>query len=321
VAEQEAVFRSGAFCLRGTLALPAGDPPFPCVLMIVGSGRVDRDENQRAFRLNVMNTLAARLAERGIGSLRYDKRGVGASEGDFWTAGFFDNVADAQAAVAYLRGQPLVDPGKVFVLGHSEGAYIAARVAAGDPDGVGDQAGAGDQGLAGAVLLAGGARPGEEELHWQGRRVAETLTGFNAWLIRLLRTDPVKRQADQLEKVKRSRKDHYRAQLVARVNARWFREFLAYDPRADLARIHVPVLAITGEKDVQVDPGNLERMRELIPAPFEAHAVPDLTHLLRREEGPPGIGTYRKQIKRPLDPRIPALIIDWLERHIVRDGC
>lgn len=303
--EQQVVFRSGALCLRGALTIPEGDPPFPCVLLAVGSGRVDRDENQRAFPLNVMNTLAARLAERGIGSLRYDKRGVGASEGDFWKTGFFDNVTDAEAAIAFLREHSLVDPGKIFVLGHSEGAYIAARVAAGD------------SGVAGAVLLAGGARVGEQELRWQGRRVAETLTGFNAWLIGLLRIDPVKRQAKQLEKIKRSQKDSYRAQLVAKVNAKWMREFLAYDPREDLARIDVPVLAVTGEKDIQVDPHNLERMSELVPAPFEAHAVPDLTHLLRREEGPAGLATYRKQLKKPLDPRVPALVIDWLERHII----
>lgn len=313
--EQEVVFRSGALCLRGTLAVPEGDPPFPCLLTIVGSGRVDRDENQRAFPLNVMNTLAARLAERGIGSLRYDKRGVGASEGDFWKTGFYDNVTDAQAALAFLREHSVVDPAKVFVLGHSEGAYIAARVAAEAA------APASAAGVAGAVLLAGGARLGEEELRWQGRRVAETLTGFNAWLIRLLRTDPVKRHAQQVERIKRSQKDSYRAHLVAKVNAKWMREFLAYDPREDLTRIDVPVLAITGQKDIQVDPGNLERMGALIPAPFEAHAVSDLTHLLRREEGLGGLASYRKQLKRQLDPRVPALVIDWLERHIFQNGC
>lgn len=68
-------------------------------------------------------------------------------------------------------------------------------------------------------------------------------------------------------------------------------------------------------------PGNLERTRELIPAPFEAHAVPDLTQLLRREEGPAGLATYRKQLKKPLEPRVPTLVVDWLEIHVGRDGC
>lgn len=287
--------------LAGTLALAAEPRRSACVLMIPGSGQVDRDENHKRIRLNVFGELAGRLAERGFDSLRYDKRGVGQSEGDFWTAGLAGNAADVAAAVGFLQTHGAGGRSRIFLLGHSEGAYLAVMVAARTT------------GLAGVVLLAGGARPGEEELRWQGEQIARSLTGFNAFLVKLLRIDVVKAQAKQIDKIKRSREDTYRAQLVAKVNAKWMREFLAYDPKGDLAQITCPILAITGAKDLQVDPGNLERMAALAKVPFAGHVVPDVTHLLRSEAGPPRLSTYKEQVTRPLDARVVRLILDWLD--------
>lgn len=303
--EQDASFVCAGSRLAGTLALGAEPRRGACVLMIAGSGQVDRDENHKRMRINVFGELAGHLAERGFDSLRFDKRGVGQSEGDFWTAGLADNAADVAAAVEFLRTHGTQERGRIFLLGHSEGAYLAVMVAATTTS------------LAGVVLLAGGARPGEEELIWQGEQVARSLTGFNSLLIKLLRIDVAKAQAKQIDKVKQSRKDSYRAQLVAKINAKWMREFLAYDPREDLAEITCPILAITGAKDIQVDPGNLQRMGAVVKAPFESHVVSNVTHLLRSEAGPPRLSTYKEQITRPLDSRVVGLVLDWLEGQSV----
>lgn len=304
--EREVVFESAGLKLSGTMAVPelAGAPgPVPAVLMVPGSGQVDRDENHKRMRINVLGELAGHLAAQGIASLRYDKRGVGKSEGDFLSAGFHDNVADAAAALAFLGAQDPVDGRRLFLLGHSEGAYIVTRLAAVSP------------GLAGVILLAGGARSAEEELRWQGAKVGESLTGFSARLVKLLRIDLVKSQAKQLEKIKRSQKDWYRVQLFAKVNAKWMRELLAYDPAEDLARIQAPLLGITGSKDIQVDPGNLERMAALVRAPFEAHVVPDVSHILRADPGAASLAAYKKQAQRPVEPKVVQLILDWLDRQ------
>jgi uncharacterized protein len=300
--EQDLQFSSGSLLLAGTLATPDRGGPFPCVLLLPGSGRVDRDENLKKLPIDVLRQVAADLAGRGIASFRYDKRGVGSSQGHYGRSGLYDHVADAEAALTFLAVRPDVAAGRLFVLGHSEGAYISVRVAAERPD------------LAGVVLLAGGARTGEEELRWQARRVVDTLTGFNAFLIRLLRIDPLKSQAKFLEKIKRSSEDTYRVRL-RKINAKWMREFLAYDPAPDLARIRAPILAITGAKDIQVDPANLERMGKIVAASFEAHVVPDVTHLLRRESGPGGIRTYKEQVKRPVAPEVLALIGLWVKKQ------
>lgn len=302
--QREVSFVSKGQRLEGTLVLPDTPDPCPAVLMIVGSGMVDRDENAPGMPIDVMRQLAEHLAEHGIGSLRYDKRGVGASEGDFWTAGLSDNTDDAAAAIDCLRSQPEVDPSRVFVLGHSEGATICIRLAGAHAP------------IAGAVLLAGVGRVGREALLWQGEQVVPGMTGFNKWLIGALHVDVRKSQIKAFAKIEKSTKDTYRVQGIRRINAKWMREFLAYDPTADLGRIGVPVLAITGSKDIQVDPADLELMASAVSSEFESHVVPDVTHLLRADADPvPSINSYKTQIAEPVDERVVDLTTDWLERH------
>jgi len=302
--EQEIEFTSQAFQLAGTLAWPEGEGPYPGVLLIAGSGQVDRNENHKRLPLNVFGEIASHLAEHGIATLRYDKRGVGASEGDFWGTGFFDNVSDAAAALQCLKDQQGIRPEVVFVLGHSEGSVIATKLAADGAD------------VAGAILLSGPARSGEEVLKWQAPRVMRGMRGPVKWLIKLLRMDVIKSQQKQIDKVKRSSKDWYRTQLIAKVNARWMREFLAYDPSEDMPRIRVPVLAITGSKDIQVDPRDLTRMSALIQAEFEYHDLPDVSHILRVEPGEPTVSTYSKQARQPVDSRLLQLVSQWLRRRV-----
>ena len=94
------------------------------------------------------------------------------------------------------------------------------------------------------------------------------------------------------------------------------REFLAYDPASDLSQIAVPVLAITGSKDIQVDPEDLKLMEKIIKSPFEYHILPDVSHLLRTETGEASISNYKKMVQQPMDTRIPHIILDWLNRQI-----
>ena len=301
--EREVAFTADGLRISGTMALPAPEGQYPCVLMIPGSGQADRNENSKKLPINVFGELSQHLAGRGICSLRYDKRGVGLSEGDYWEKGFSDSLADANAALSFLKAYQQIRGDKIYALGHSEGAYIATRLAAAGT------------GVAGAVLLAGGARSGEEELKWQALQVAAGLKGLNRWLVKVLRIDVVKSQQKHLDRIKRSHKDSYRFQLVAKINAKWMREFLAYDPSEDLAKIQIPLLAITGAKDIQVDPGNLPRMATLVTAPFEYHVVPDVTHLLRSEAGTPSISTYKRQVHEPMDRRVVDLVLGWLDRQ------
>jgi hypothetical protein len=96
--------------LAGTLTLPDAPAPVPAVLLATGSGPLDRDSNHRRLRFDVTRALAHALAEGGLASLRYDKRGVGGSPGDWRAAGLYDNVDDLARVLGALATRPEVDP-------------------------------------------------------------------------------------------------------------------------------------------------------------------------------------------------------------------
>ncbi len=117
--------------LSGSLALPkTGQAPYPTLVLITGSGPQDRDET--IFGCKPFLDITRRLTEAGFAVFRYDDRGVGKSTGVFLASSVTDFVHDAEAVVAALRGNKSVQAQRIFLVGHSEGGYIAAKVAGQD---------------------------------------------------------------------------------------------------------------------------------------------------------------------------------------------
>lgn len=280
---------SGGLTLAGTMLRPLG--PRGGALFLNGSGPLDRDSNMDGQRLDVAKTFATALADAGWASLRFDKRGVGQSTGDVLTSGFDDEAADAEAALSYLTR---VTDGPVVILGHSVGGTVAVRLAARHT-------------VAAVVLLATPARRLREVALWQTDRIAETLPG-PSWLAPRLFKAAQRRGWRSLD---RSTGDTIRG-VFRRQPARWFREALAYDPTPDLAALTCPVLSVTGRKDLQVDFADVAVMESLVKGPFRGETPFDLTHLLRTEHGPAGIMSYRRQLKRPVDPSLVDDVVAWI---------
>ncbi|HYO39080.1 MAG TPA: alpha/beta fold hydrolase [Nocardioidaceae bacterium] len=302
-AEHAVTFTSGQHTLAGSLTIPPGEGPFPAVLLLPGSGPIDRNSHHKRMPLGITGQLATALDAAGLATFRYDKRGVGASTGRWHAAGFSDNRDDAAAALQLLLTHPEVDPARVIVLGHSEGALHAAGLAA---DGAT---------IAGLVLLSCSALPGEALLRWQSAQIAPTLPTPVRVLLRLLRTDLQARTAKTHDKIKATTTDEARIEGV-KVNARWHREFMAHDPRTDLARIAVPVLAVTGGKDLQVPAADLAQIRELVPAPVETHEIADLSHILRAQPGPASLSGYKQEMRQPVDTGLVDLVVGWVSARV-----
>ncbi|MDA8321488.1 MAG: alpha/beta fold hydrolase [Actinomycetota bacterium] len=160
------------------------------------------------LRGGITRVIAERLDAIGVSSLRFDKRGTGASEGDHLRAGMDQRLADVRAARDWLAARA---PGlPLLVIGHSEGTYYAARLAA-------------DGHAAGAVLLSGAARPGREVITYQVAEMAERVPASTKLILRLMRTDAVRAQRKNQAKIMASSADVLRLQGV-RVNARWVRD-------------------------------------------------------------------------------------------------
>jgi len=90
---------------------------------------------------------------------------------------------------------------------------------------------------------------------------------------------------------------------------------MAHDPRTDLARITVPVLAVTGSKNLQVNPADLEVIRGLVRDSVETHVAPDVTHLLRGQPGTASLRSYKREIRAPIDAELTRRVTTWLRAH------
>jgi alpha/beta superfamily hydrolase len=291
-------FPSAGLHLAGTFTTPSGPGPFPAALLLAGSGPLDRDGNHKRIPLNVSRDLARVLADAGWASLRYDKRGIGASAGEYLPTGFYDELADAAAARDWLLARD--DVTAVVVIGHSAGAVQAVELAGAEPP------------VDGAILLATSAKTGEQTLRWQARQIGDNLVPRPVRaLMRLFRTDVLKQQDSAIAKLKATTGDTARIQM-ARVNAKWMREYIAYDPVPALQAAAAPLLAITGSKDTQVDPADLDVVAAQASA-AKVSRVEDVDHVLRYE--PAAFSNprhYGKQARQPIDPRVITAIVAWL---------
>ncbi len=98
--------------------------------------------------------------------------------------------------------------------------------------------------------------------------------------------------------------------------ARWFREFMAFDPSAELRRIECPVLAITGASDLQVEPGDVAEIGRLVRGPFDGRTPEQLTHILRRHDGPPSLSSYRAQLEKQMDAGLVEQVVQWTAEQV-----
>jgi uncharacterized protein len=296
---------SGGCALAATY-LEAAEP-IAAALLITGSGRTDRDSDVRLplgqkLKGAITREIATALGGVGVSSLRFDKRGVGASAGDYFTIGMDQRAADVRAVRDWLAAKTSGLP--LLAIGHSEGTYYAEQLAAAEE-------------AAGAVLLSGPARSGGDVLTYQVAELADRIPASAKLILRLMRTDVVRAQRKNLSRIMASTADVMRVQGT-RVNARWTRDFVTYDPAPVLARITVPVLAITGAHDLQVPPEDVEVMGRLVQGPFEGHVVADLSHLLRPDPDSIGPRGYRRQARQPVSPEVLRLITDWITSHWAR---
>ncbi len=321
----------GGHTLAGTFTRPASEGPFPAVILISGSGPQDRDEALMGHRPFLV--LADHLTRRGIAVLRYDDRGVGESTGDFGTATSQDFASDALAAVAYLKTRDDVDPGKIGLAGHSEGGVIAPMAAVASPD------------ISYIVLMAGTGVNGERILYAQAALIAraagapEEAIAANREqqraIFEVLKREPDPGRAGEAiaaiiragleranaggETVSDDAMQQAVAAQVQQVNNPWFRYFLTYEPAPMLERVTVPVLAINGEKDLQVP--YEENLREIEAAlrrggntRFETHALPDLNHLFQHAQT--GAPSEYQSIEETWSVEAMELIADWILRTV-----
>ncbi len=310
---------AAGIALAGTFSAPLGKGPFPTVLLIAGSGPNARDEE--VFGHKVFLVLADALNRAGIATLRYDKRGIGASTGNFAQSTSDDFASDARAALAYLRTRPDVDALHLGVMGHSEGGLIAPMLAADDAH------------VAFVVLLAGPGVNGRRILLSQKALILradgqpdaqiEKAVGFNRVAFDTVAQAP---SAEEARLQLKARLDpmvasHQLSQqqsdvLIGQITSPWMRHFLRFEPAPILRKVAVPVLALNGALDLQVEPvENLAAIRMALAGNRDATVLelPGLNHLLQTAKT--GSPSEYADIEETVSPAALDTITAWVAAH------
>jgi fermentation-respiration switch protein FrsA (DUF1100 family) len=304
ILETEIRFRSGDIELAGTVTMPAGAGPYPGAVLISGSGAQNRDEDspgKGGLKLHIFRRIALTLARKGIASLRYDDRGVGQSGGVFSGATLEDFTDDARAAVYALRHYEHIDPERVSIIGHSEGAIIGPVIAGGDA------------GISALILMGGPAQSMHEILIHQNRYLAEAAGQSPEDLqealddLEILVDFLTSGQAWDPEKVPSRYKD-----LGA--SHEWLRQHLLHDPAGAIRAVRCPVLIVQGGKDFQVPPENATMLGEALGdagnPDVEVRIFDELSHLFAGSEGG-GMAEYSDS-DIDVDEEFLAYIAEWL---------
>jgi pimeloyl-ACP methyl ester carboxylesterase len=321
--EEEVTFTNAqtSVSLAGTLTLPPGPGPFPAAILLSGSGPHDRDESVAGHRPFLV--LADHLTRKGIAVLRFDKRGNGKSTGDYAKATTEDFASDADAALAYLKPCKEIDPKKIGLIGHSEGGMIAPLVAAHSSD------------VAWIVLLAGPGLTGEDILLLQSELILKAASvgpgevtrtlAFDKQTYVLIRQekDPVVLEAKLNDLVQSTSTGAALSPAAVQSQLRmlvspWFRYYLDYDPVPALQKTLCPVLALNGEKDLQVPPKeNLAKIRKALQdggnRDFQTTELPGLNHLF--QHCPTGSPTEYGGIEETIASEALNAVSDWVLKH------
>ncbi len=262
VVEQAVEIATPDIVLPGTITLPEGaDGPVPVVVMVAGSGPTDRNGNGPLVQTNTYALIAWGLAERGVASLRYDKRGLGVSglTIDHSKLTVDDYANDAALAIALVQEDPRFS--RVYALGHSEGAMLVLKAANHDAA------------VDGIVMMSGAGRRLSEIVHDQlaQQTDAATLAQIDAaWSRFLLGEDP-------------GPVPPIAAPLFVPVYRRFLQSMDAYDPAAELARLSAPLMIVQGGMDWQVTTEDADRLRAARPD-AEWLFIPEANHLFKPAE-------------------------------------
>jgi fermentation-respiration switch protein FrsA (DUF1100 family) len=290
------------FTLAGTITTPPGEGKLrhPAIVLVGGSGPVDRDETVAG--IPIFGQLAGGLAERGFIVVRYDKRGVGQSGGRTETATLSDYADDVIGVVKWLSDRDDVDEDSITVAGHSEGGSVAMIAATREKK------------IDSLVLIATIGSTGAELILEQQRHQLD-----------LLGTKDPERQ----EKIDLQRKvqaavvtgkgwEGIPPELKRQADTPWFRSLLEFDPAEVMPKIKQPILIIQGDLDTQVPPPNAEQLAKLAQArknspPVETVHLPGVNHLLVKATTGE-VQEYATLTEKHITPEVATRIAEWLRR-------
>jgi Dienelactone hydrolase and related enzymes len=315
--------------LTGTLTLPLqSSTKVPTVILVSGSGPQNRDEE--IFDHKPFLVIADYLTRNGIAVLRYDDRGFGESTGNFTTATTEDFMHDALGAFDFLLSRDEIDSEKIGILGHSEGGTIAFMAAAQNPD------------IAFIVSLAGMALRGDSLLVWQNRDImlaqGFALDMVNVYCGALKKVFAVIQNKPHEYIVQNN--DHILPDIMGDIEVSvlpeklrqnletiltapispWIKYMLSLDLGQYIRQVKCPVLAINGDKDLQVNAEiNLATIEQNLKVggnqDYTIRKYDGLNHLF--QNATTGLTMEYGQIEETIAPEVLREILLWINENML----
>ena len=297
--EQLLTLVNGKYELPGTLTMPNGDGPFAAVVLVQGSGPEDQDETIGGSK--PFKDLAWGLASHGIAVFRYIKRtakyGTQVSDDPARLTVNDETISDARAAVSLVAKQPKINPARVFLLGHSLGAYLAPRIATGD------------SGIAGIIMLAANSQPMEQLVIEQIRYLASLNGPPNEQAQKEIQM--AEETAKQIESPDLKQGDNVPFLGTSSPASYWL-DLRGYHPVSTALLLKIPILILQGGRDYQVPMSNFQYWKSELGKNKNVtlKLYPDLNHLFIAGTGPSTPQEYAKP--GHADPAVVADIATWI---------
>jgi alpha/beta superfamily hydrolase len=318
--------KDAGITLSGTLTLPSVEVKSPVVILIPGSGHVDRDSTFLDFK--PFQIIADYLTRNGIAVLRFDKRGVGLSTGDFNTATTEDFSQDIFAAIEYLKSLKKINPNKIGLIGYSEGGIIASMVASRSKD------------VAFIVLMAAPVLSGKDnativftllvnESMTNAQNLHEDSVLFKRFFAiiskEILTFEENKEAIEIAEKTIPRMTEKTKAtlgmpQLTPEMFLRifsipWLKAYLNINPESFLINVKCPIFAIYGKKDFQVpSKENIKALNHILKQrnkeDYIIKEIPDVNHLFQHCKT--GYPSEYETIKESVSSEVLNLISAWI---------
>ena len=307
--------------LVGTLTLPQKEGNYPVVILITGSGPQNRDEEILGHKPFLV--ISDYLTRNGIAVLRYDDRGVAKSTGDFKTATTADFATDVESAISYLKTRKEINAKKIGLIGHSEGGTIAPIVASKskDVDFIVLLAG---QGLSGDKLMLLQKEKIEQAMHIDEKEISKGQEIFSgAYRIILESHTDDTNLKNKLNTYFNQSFDNKLPEeqvnaITNSITTTWMIYFLKYNPVPTLEKVKCPVLAIDGEKDLQVPPENLIAIKTALEKGGNKNVTtklfPNLNHLF--QDCKTGLPSEYSEIEETFSPAALDEITKWIKKQV-----
>lgn len=310
-AEQEVRFQSGNVVLVGTLTIPNGVTRAPALLMIPGSGAVDRNGNGDGLKTDLYRQLAQQLAQMGYITLRYDKRGTGASvlpEKEQHNTSLKQVAQDAVSAYNFLRQQAQVDPQRVGILGYEDGALIGMALASELPNPPKVLVCLAPPGRTPAIILRENLQQRWRSEGIAADKIQRRLGDFDAALAALYYRLPLPPLHEDV------------APYFLMPDRPYLQEFYFENPVARLKAVKIPVLLLYGEMDKRVSPkqdGELlyQQARNAGNNRVALKLVPGTAHAFKIAPN----GDTQETLTNPQVPLVPGLVEtlkEWLPANL-----